>query len=214
MTALSAFRPRVAMLAPTATDPMIDQCVLDACIDFCERSLVVRGMLTAFPTVVDQAEYVLAPPAGQSLVMLQRLWCDADELTPLGEDGIQTPFGFISTVTGVPNVSGTPRYFNETVPGSISLFPRPATVQTINVRAALRPTRTATTVADQLFEDWVEGIVSGALARLFLAPGDMMDAKKAQYHSLNFNAHVDAAILRAAGGGRVRAEMSIMPVRI
>ncbi len=213
MTGLSAFRPRVAMLAPTATDPMIDQAVLDACIDFCERTLVVKRMLTPFPTVADTAVYAPAAPADESVAHIMRVWCDVTELDPLDEEGIGSPFGFVTTVPGQTNTPGRPRYFNETDPGSISLFPRPDAVYTINARVALRPLRSATTVDSQLFEDWVEGITSGALARLYAVPGDLLNAPLAKYHAENYMASVHRALLQAPKG-RVRSQGRVTPIHI
>lgn len=214
MTALSAFRPWVAGQAPTATDPMIDRCVLDACIEFCDRTLVVKRMLTPISTVADVAGYALAAPAGESVAHVMRLWADGAELVPLDEDGLAGPQGFVASVPGVTSDrAGMPRYFNETDPGSISLYPRPDAVYTLNVRAALRPLRTATSVDSQLFEDWVEAITSGALARLFAVPGDLLNPVLAKYHAGNFQQFVDRAQLQASRG-RTRATLSITPVHI
>lgn len=213
MSALSLFRPRVAALAPTATDPMIDQAVLDSCIDFCERTLVVKRMLTSFVTVANTASYTPAAPTDQSIAHIMRVWLDTVELVPLDEEGVASPFGFITTVAGATNLAGTPSYFNETDPGTISLFPRPNAVYTINARVALRPLRTATTVDTQLFEDWAEGITCGALARLFLVPGELMNAPLAKFYSAGYQSFADRAQLQASKG-RTRAQNRITPVHI
>ena len=214
MKALSVFRPRVASLAPTATDPMIDQAVLDACIDFCERTLVVKRMLTTFTTVAGTAAYTPAPPAQESIAQFIRVWCDSTELDPMNEDAISGPWGFVTTVTGQTNQPGLPQVYNETDPGLIQFYPRPNAVYTINARVALRPLRTATQVEDQLFEDWVEAITSGALARLYAQPGELLNPLLAKYHAANFQGFVDAAQVQASKGRVARAQQAVRPVHI
>jgi hypothetical protein len=122
-------------------------------------------------------------------------------------------YGFVADLLAVTETEGRPRWFNETNPGAIQLSPRPDKVYQINARVALRPLRTATTVDDQLFNDHAEAITSGALMRLFLVPGDLLNAPLAKAHAGNFEQHVHAAMLQARKG-RTRSQMAVTPVRI
>ena len=213
MKALSVFRPRIAPRVSGCLDEMIDQAVLDACIDFCERTLVVKRMLTPISTVASTFEYTPAAPSEEAVACLVRVWCDLSELTPLDEDAMATPFGFTASVPGQTNTPSKPRFFNETSPGSVGLYPAPDRVYTLNIRAALRPTRAAANVEDQLFEDWAEAIVDGALARLMLYPGEWANVKLASVHEKRYEAAVGSARLEASQGA-TRAQQRIQPVHI
>lgn len=213
MKNLSSFRPRVAARVPGCSDPLIDQAVLDTCIDFCERTLVVKRTLDSFLTVAGTASYDVPVGLQQSVAHIMRVWCGTSELRPLDEDGIATPYGFVSSVPGDQTPSGTPSYYNETDPGVLQLYPRPDGAHTINVRAAMRPLRTATQVEDQLFEDWVEAITDGALTRLYMVPGDFANAPLAKFHAAAYQGGVDRAMLQASKG-RTRAESRVTPVHI
>lgn len=205
MTPLSAFRPLVApRVAPWAADPQIDRAVLDACIEFCERSLVVRKMLDSFQTSVGKFEYDLYGPNQQSVCMVARLWSDSCDLTPLDDDQAPAPFD---------RRQAAPRAFSLPEPDALHLHPTPDGIFTINVRAALRPKRNAKQVEDRLFEDWSDAIMDGALSRLYAMPGEGFSAVLSGEHSKRFTAAVNTAMLEASAG-RTRTELRVTPVRI
>ena len=214
MKSVSAFRTRIAPRVPGCSDALIDQAVLDACIDFCERSLVVKRMLDSFVTKPLQAIYDLYGANQQGVAQIMRVWVDSTEITPLDEDAISTPFGFVSSVPGQSNPGSTPRFFNETEPNSISLYPTPDKVYTLNMRVALKPMRSATQVEDQLFEDWVEVVMDGAFARLFAMPAqEFTSPALTKYHAVQYEVGVNAAMLQARRGN-TRAQSRVTPVHI
>jgi hypothetical protein len=217
MQSLSVFRPRIAPRVEGASDALIDQAVIDTCIDFCDRSNVVKRMADSFVTVAGRAQYDLPTLNQQSVSTVMRVWVDANEITPIDEDAIRTPFGFVSAVPGVNNPSGVPRFFNETDPGTISLYPVPGAVYTINMRASMRPMRAAKQVEDQLFEDWVDTIVDGALVRLYAMPAaphvPFSNPGLAKVHAAAYEAGVNVAML-ASRKGSTRAQSRITAVHI
>lgn len=211
MTPLSAFRSRIAPRVQGCFDPIIDQAVLDTCIDFCERSLVVRRMLATFPTVAGTGTYT--PPVTavtQSVTKFIRVWRDDVEIAPADEGYIPGSGGFFA---GPAASQAAPSFFGSTEPGSIALYPTPDKVYTINSRVALRPTRAATTVEDQLYEEWVEVIVAGALMRLMSMPDDWQNLPLAKAYAAQYEAGINVAMLKASQG-QTRAELRVSPVRI
>lgn len=214
MKSVSAFRTRVAPRVPGCSGDLIDQAVLDTCIDFCDRSLVVKRMLDSFLTVPLQLVYDLDGANQQTIARIMRVWVDSTEITPLDEDAIGSPFGFISAVPGQSNPGSMPRFFNETDPGSIGLYPTPDKAYTINLRVALRPIRSATQVEDQLFEHWTEAIMDGAFSRLFAIPGqEFTSPPLAKYHADKYEIGINAAMLDARRGN-TRAQSRVTPVHI
>lgn len=213
MTPLSTFRTRVAPFVHGCLDAMIDRAVLDSAIELCERSLVVKRQLDSVLTVAGESLINLAPPSGQSVAHVMRVWCDRSELTPVHEDALAAPFGFVESVPGEVNSNSRPKVFQEAEPGVLALFPFPDKVYTINVRAALRPTRAASSVETQLYEDWVEEVVDGALARLYVMPGAWASPELAKYHLQRFADGVGRARITASRGD-TRAESRVTPIHI
>lgn len=207
MKALSVFRTRIAPRVPGASDDLIDQAVLDACIDFSTRSLVVKRMMDPFLTKAGVLEYEL--DAG--VVQVVRAWCNGRELQPLHEDEPDAT-AFRASVTGVVRTFGTPRCFVQTDPGVIGLSPTPDSVYSIDLRVALKPLRAATQVEDQLFEDWCPAIVDGALARLY-EMGDFANAGLFKAHTGRYEMALNTAMLEARMGA-ARAQTRVRPVHI
>lgn len=213
MKPLSAFRSRVSVHVAGCSDPMIDQAVLDTCFDFCDKSLIVKRMVDSFLTTPSVMEYDVSGDSQQSVCNIQRVWCDDKELTPLTEDALKTPYGFVSSIPGQTLNTSTPRFFNETSPGLLAFFPPPDKAYTINVRVALRPTRSATMVEDQLFDEWMDAIIAGALSRLFMIPGEFASPGLAKVYKDRYEADIDTAQLQAHRGS-TRAQSRVIPVRI
>lgn len=208
MKALSTFRSRIAPRVPGALGELIDQAVLDTCIDFSDRSGVVRRMVDSFQTTSTAREYDLDPAISQVL----RVWCDGTELHPLNDDNAPH-WAFVSTVSGQTQPRGHPHYFATVDKDVLSLYPAPDKAYTITMRAVLRPRRSDTQVEDALFEDWVDTIVHGALARLYEMPGEWASPPLYAVHSKQYERGVNEAMLEASRG-TTRAQMRITPVHI
>ncbi len=213
MKALSAFRSRVSPRVQGCNDMLIDQAVLDSCIEFCDKSLAVKRMLDAFPLVAEQSQYDLSPPAGQVVVQVMRVWCDTSELQPVDEDTLASPFQFVQAIPGHTRRPAMPGFFSESDPSQLSFYPVPDKAYTVNLRVALRPSRAATQVEDQLFETHIETIVDGALARLYVMPSEFANPAAAKLHLDKFHAGIDEALLQSSRGN-TRAQQRITPVHI
>ena len=213
MKAVSAFRTRIAGRVPGVLDPVIDIAVLDTCIDFCEKTLVIRGMLDSFLTTASVREYDLQASSPLSVAKVIRVWCDDMELSPVDDDELAGPYGFVSSIPGQTATTSAPRLFGQPEPGLIAMYPIPDRAYTINARVALRPTRTATSVSDALFEDWAEAITHGACVRIMTQPGEFMNPKLADFHRQSYMAEINRAMLQARRGS-IRAESRVRPVHI
>jgi hypothetical protein len=208
MVDLSSFRNRIAPRVLTALDYTIDLAVLDTCIDFCERSLVVQATLDAFPTVAGTSEYDLDPPSHTKIARVMGAWADGSELVACSRD---------QGLRGLHAASisqGAPQGFLNDAPDTITILPAPDRAYSVTARVSTKPSRTATQVDDQLYEDWCDGIVDGALARLHGMPHQpFTDPKLQATHFALYQQAVNRAML-AAEKGRNRAEQRIRPVWI
>lgn len=213
MVAVSAFRSRVAGQAAGALDFDIDRAVLDACIEFCDKTQIIRLTLDSFQTTAGAAEYDIDAPAGSRLCQILRVWCDGVEIRPMQEDQAEGRGAFFSN----PDGRSRPSAFAELSTGVLTLMPTPDKAYPVVMRVATKPSRSATSVDDKLFEDWAEVIAHGALARL-LMQSDGTDTKprnpaKAKAHAETFEAGIRAAMLEAVRGN-TRGELRVETVRI
>lgn len=205
MKSLGAFLPWVAPHVPGASDPLIEQAVRDACIEFCDATNIVQrvevqGVLAGEP------QYVVSAPQQQRLVAVLQVAYNSNPLkyAPIDtvEHGAALRAGYDAVVDPA---RGTPMTYYQTTPGddAIYLWPVPDTEvsDALAVRASFAPTRTATQVEDELFDDWLTEIVSGALARLMIIPAQpFTNPKLALEHERAFRAGVGAANAEARRG--------------
>lgn len=88
-------------------------------------------------------------------------------------------------------ISGTNYYFYcpDTATVALSWDPAAAVPNGLVIKAALKPTTTATTVPDVLFNDWRMAIEDGAVGRLMLIPGkDWTNEQSAAIYLARFEA--------------------------
>ena len=164
MKDLSNFVGRVTQYVNGAPQPLIEQSVVDAAIAFCEDSLAMREVQDPTDTVIDQPAYALAGKTDQEVARVLNVWVDGVWLKPLPADSINYS----------ESRSAKPTYFYTTRIGSVlkvNLYPIPDKVYSMQFEVAYRPTRQATSLEDDLFNIWVDGIVKGAAGRLMQIPG-------------------------------------------
>lgn len=213
MVSLSMFTPFIAFRVLGCPDPAIERCVLDACIEFCERSTTLRVTLDPVTINADDSQIQLDDTATTRIVRVVRAWIDGTEILPTSEQDADHPLGYVDSVSGVSAYTGRPRTFVDDGPGLIRLWPRPDKQYQLTARCVVKPSRSATQVDSQLFDDHADAVVDGALARLFEVPGPWFDARMSKMHRDRFD--------EACNNGRVMstigatsAELRIAPVRI
>jgi hypothetical protein len=148
---------------PGCSEPLAQQALLDAAIAFCEESQVIRARLDSFPTVNAQVGYTLVAPLGQQVARVLEVRVDGRPIPMVMAEDV----GMISDAVGRPMACYTDATDSTF---ELRLFPVPDGVYQVQVTAALRPTRDATEVEDDLFNLWSDALVSGALARLMAVP--------------------------------------------
>jgi len=203
MKAVTDFLPRVYPYLPGCSEPLAVRSLVDSAIAFCEESLVLRQKLDDFSTVAETGAYALDAPVGQQVARVMKVWIDGRQITPVPtEDAIpdvpsQRPYAFYTT-----------RADSEML---LNLFPTPNEVFMVTVEVALRPTRSATTFEDDLWNLWLEPVVTGAIGRVMLVPGNAFSDPATGSSNLG-NALMLARKARIEGGfGRVKATVRIAP---
>jgi hypothetical protein len=201
---LSAFFPRLLPSVIGCPEPLAQQALLDSAIEFCDRSLAVTTTLDAVTLREGLASFETETPTDTTIAQVLNLWFDGRQIHP-------APY---MEATDVATSTGEPRYFygediDETF--NITLLPAPnRTVRSgVIVRAALKPTRSATTVHNVLFERYAQAIVDGAQAILLAIPDQpFSDEAKAQVMAVKARSGANHARTDAMHG-RVQSSMSV-----
>lgn len=204
MANLSAFFPRLIPYAPGVSEPLAQQALLDAAIDFCERSYVVTQDLDpmTLPAGTDTVE--LEPPTGTVVAAVTRAWFDERLLQATPAAHVFNPF----------RPDGRPvEYYGAFIDDVYCLTVHPAPDETkpnaLLVRVALKPSRSATTVPTLLFDHYADAIVDGALGILLAVP-DQPFSNEAKAFAMAQMARSKAAQAKADSlRGRVQSSMRV-----
>jgi hypothetical protein len=212
--ALSLFLPYVAPYVFDCSDPMAEQAVLSACIEFCQRTNFVQNT-SSETTVVGTTDYDVEEPSQQELAKVLAVFYQGNKLKARSSEMVSYAPALRNEAIGEAEIAtGTPtEWFNrDPAQPIVTVYPAPDAVLAggITIRAALKPKRTATSVADTLFDDWAEDIASGAVARLMLTPrmpftnAALAPVFRAQFNTACVKAAVMARVGAAAAASRVQ----------
>jgi hypothetical protein len=201
---LSAFFPRLLPSVLGCPEPLAQQALLDSAIEFCGRSLAVTTTLDAVTLREGLASFEVETPTNTTIAQVLNLWFDGRLIDP-------APY---AEATAPDSPAGEPRYFyGEDIDEVFNITLMPAPDRTVRsgviVRAALKPTRSATTVHNILFERYAPAIVDGALAILMAIPDQSYsNEQKALVMGSSARAKANAARTDALHG-RVQSSMSV-----
>ncbi|CAB5220080.1 hypothetical protein UFOVP232_42 [uncultured Caudovirales phage] len=165
MQALSAFYPRILPYLPGCSEPLAAQVLVNSAIEFCENSMVLRQNLDTFTTVAGVSQYDLDPPTAQH---------DINRVMGVTLAGMELRPGMAEIVhNDLPTDRAKPRAFYTDRTDSVftlRLTPPPDAAYPVVVAVTLRPKRTASLLDDDLYNIWIDPIVSGAIARAMQIP--------------------------------------------
>ena len=103
-----------------------------------------------------------------------------------------------SAVDDWRNATGTPEYILGGTT-SLQLVPAPDAGGTLTLKVALKPSPSATGIDDDIFNEYREAIVHGALARMMLSPKKPYSSPQlAPYHAQQFEIKAGQAGVRQA----------------
>jgi hypothetical protein len=211
MKPITLFYSRLMPWVVGCPEPIAAQALVDAAIRFCEETSVVTYTCQPQDAVADEGLYRLAVPALQSIVVTQKVWYGTTLLTPVPSTDVSNVLAAVGAVGDTEVATGEPSCFFESSPGVIKVYPVPATLATnmISAKVATRPSRSATSLDDVLYEDWADAIVAGARARLHAMPNQFFsnDAKAAQA-TQEFGYYLNRA-RGVASRGRIQTSRSV-----
>lgn len=162
------------------------QAIKNACIEFCTETRYLQYNLDPIPAVASTSEYDLDADDGYVVVDVMQAWFGTTLLVPKSTEQLSQ----IYRNTDWRTITGNPYYFFRERETQVTLIPKPQKTEAnkINVRVAVAPTRSSTTVDSEIYERFLEKIAHGARARLYNTAGQLYyDPKLAQLYTKQFN---------------------------
>ena len=193
---ISDFLPDVYLDAQGVPEAIALHALRNSLRDFCEYTKAWQADATDVDLLADTQEYPLAGPSDSEFVaILTATYNDAPyDVRTLEEMDRILPTWRSDTGTGVAYLA----YNKETL--FVSPIPTADDSYPVIIRAAYKPTISATTCGDSL-EEWREGISAGALARIKMISGKpWTDPQSAAFNGSLSEAAKRKARTRVLGG--------------
>lgn len=189
--------------------------IRNACVEFCEKTLILQRDHDLVDAVANQADYDLEPPSGYMVTKIVRAWYKSDPLNPAAPDGV-TSVRVFNPLAENADGTGDPKNIFQKDEHTFSVYPVPKETapNAIFMRVALKPTRASTRIEDSIYEEYLETIAHGAKARLMLMPGKpYTNPDLAAVNDNLFRQGINVARQRATRGF-VRSNLQVSLVRI
>jgi len=197
---LTEWVPELISDIPEVTLPALLYDVRNACIIFCEKTLLWKEDLDRITVVADQSNYTLTAPDNSVIISIDDVKYKQD-----GEDDDQ-----FTTLTPASenqmdlHSAGSWKYRESSTPSKYWVdkdrvlylldIPTEASEEGLLVRVNLKPTRSCTTVEEFLYNDHFDAIAHGAKALLFSRKAlPWYDPKLALEHETRFQELIDNA---------------------
>jgi len=166
---LSDFLPQVLPSVLHCPQLLARNAVLEAAIEFCERTWVDQYDVPAISSIALTPSYVLAPRTNTEIVEVIDVRYDGKHIDPTSRAELDLANPDIEWQAETGEVKA---YIVDPPYSTIRLVDAPADAITdgLKVRVALRPTHTATAVEDLLYFKHLQAIAAGAKAILYGMP--------------------------------------------
>lgn len=204
MRAFSTLVPKVSTSVPGCPYPVVVQHIRDAAIRVCERSLAWRYVQPGFVLTPGKAEYEFLRPLDSEVqavlgATLNSVPLAVSILEPALQNNPDWPV--LTTDSAVIAEKGSePRELSQVGARTFVVLPMPDAARTYTLRMvyALKPSRQATEMSQQVFDEYEDAIMHNALQHLLVMPGaEWTDRELAAYHAKQFLYTVTAARAQA-----------------
>lgn len=176
------FLPEVLQFVPDVADLVATNAIRNACIEFCEKTRYWQIEVDPIDVVANQSNYVIPTPADTKMVGIVYAYYQTNLLVPQPPDTLAN----IYRLGDWRELQGSPQYITQIIKPEVILVPQPsfAAAGALKVRVSIAPTRGASEVSSQLYEEYLMVIANGAKAILYNTPGqpyfDKTAAKECQ----------------------------------
>lgn len=195
MASYSSLVKEVLPYVPFCPDPLVEQNLRSATIEFCERSKAYVLDMDAFNTISGVYEYDFDIPTGTEVHQVLQMTYDGRDMDPISPRSLEVNYPDWRDRTGRPHV-----YLQKT-PSTFWLVPVPQGSFPVIASVALKPSRTSNNIDTTISNQYRDGIIYGTLYRLLRMPGrEWTDINAAREYLAQFNNEITQAELRARGG--------------
>lgn len=172
MASWSSLIPDVVPFVPGCPDPMIEQEIRSAAIEFFQRTRAWVEWLEPFQSQPGAIDYDLDLPAASEVVRIERATRDGRPLDVVG----------FRTLMADPSLAESygPMALTSSDRVTVTLSQPSGIGSRIQVQVSLMPTRTASGVGDTLMSKHRDAIAEGAKYRLMRMPGPMNQPASAE----------------------------------
>lgn len=172
MATWSDLYPDVLMYVPGCPDPVLDQEIRNAAIEFFRRTRVWTEWLEPIYTAAGVREYDLDLPSGSEVVRIEQATRNG---SPLELEGFRTvPSDLAQGAVPGPLALTTADRVTVWLSQAVNQADR------VQVRASLAPTRAATGIGAALFAQYRQALAEGAKFRLMRVPGPLHKPREAE----------------------------------
>lgn len=214
MVPIERFHPYVMPYAEGASEPLIEQYLVDRAIDFCSETLIVQRNLDPLTMIPGIVEYELDLPQQQQIHMLMRCFHGQGEIEIVHPEMIAAHSAHYGNwfYAGAKIPEGTPSAIFQKDEKTLLVNRAPHDLEPIilTLSAALKPARAASQLDDILFNDYAEVLALGVASKLLLLPGkafsnpQMAVVYGQEYERAKAKAHLRAATSFGRGSTRVQ----------
>jgi len=212
--ALDDLLPYVLPDLPGVSETQAINALISSAIEFCERSLVLQRDHDPINLVAGRSAYDLDAPTGYLVHKVMKAWHRNSVLQPIAPDDMDD--ARLYNVHAATEGWGTPSGYTHKGERQIALWPPPNEdlEKGLTVRIAIKPKRDVTQFDDDLYQDFIEVIASGAKAKLQITPGKpFSNPQVAGFNQALFTAGVNRAMVRA-NKAHTRANLSVRMRRL
>jgi len=168
MAALADFERFVLPLVEGAPTPAVEDAILDAAVEFCTRTRLLRAFLDPLTLVPGTTEYELDPPETDTqIVDVTGAWLPEGQIDPATRPELEELFPAGWAWRQVGTTAEVSRFYCR-LPGFVQLVPAVSVKapRALRLEVAYAPTRASRDLPDVLLNRYAEQLASGALARL------------------------------------------------
>ena len=187
---LEDFYPDLYPLVPGCSDVLVENAILNATIEFATKSTAIHYEMDAVSVVSGTNEYQFEPPADSEIAAIVSGNMDGDVLSILSAKLANYRYPRHREFNGRPEA--ILRLDNS----NFRLYPTPDTSfpSGLYLTVALKPTRTATSVPDIVYEEFKDAIIYGSAYRLMAMPNkDWTNNQKSSYYRALFDEQIQMA---------------------
>lgn len=194
------FLPYVTQYAPDVSEFVAIDAIRNACIEFCERTMIWEYDIPSIDIVALKSNYVIPSPADTKVVSILQAYYNTDILLiPKAPDELAS----IYRMSNWQTLQGTPQFITRIIKPEVVIVPVPfaATDDSLRLRVALAPTRDSQEVDSEIYEQWAEVIARGARARIYGHPKQpYYDKAAAMEEARMFRVGINEARIQVAKG--------------